>query len=358
MVSDTLQNDRLFFENVSDDNLLKSNISRSEEYTMNNRQQKLHIRSIWPTTSCKGVVFFMHGYGAHSNRPTLHYLGQLFSSNNYTLLSMDFHGHGYSEGERGLVVDPCHLIDDVLCVLLALYGLHQNQSNIKRTIKGLPIFFMGHSMGGGIAIVVSHLLHCTSLTDSENTHLKTKLFLTYQDFLTKEITPNHRGTLLFCPVIQLSSAQSLVQRVLYGPASFYPTSSLPVWIFDENSLNHLCWSSPLYQKYIIQDGFPSNPTGLSYGGNIQLGTLYSLFKLADVVERIIHLTCFPFIVFHDPNDTTVPISGSQMFGRNSKSTDKMLVEVYDGLHDLLANKIVEIGELCVQWMDKRVSNEH
>ena len=37
------------------------NISRSNEYIMNNRNQKLHVRSYWPKdVKCKSLVIFLH----------------------------------------------------------------------------------------------------------------------------------------------------------------------------------------------------------------------------------------------------------------------------------------------------------
>lgn len=352
------KSDLLFFGNLSEQNLSQYNLPRTDEFVMNTRQQKLHVRSVWPSesTSCKGVVLFLHGYAAHSNRPTLHYLSNCFSSNDFALISMDFHGHGYSEGERGLVSDPCHLIDDTLCVLLALYGLNDNDcestSNIKQPINGLPLFIMGHSMGGGTAIAVSHLL---SGADLSHPHIQTTVFSIYQDVIRKEITHHYRGTLLLCPVITLSSLPSIaIRTMLYGLTRLPPTCCIPTWIFKESTLNYLCWPSPLYRKYVEQDGYPSNPNGLSYGGNIQLGTLNSIFKLAEYVQQIVPTTSFPFIVFHDPKDATLEITGSQMLARQSTSTDKTMVEVYDGFHDLLANNIVQVSEWCVHWIEKRL----
>ncbi len=37
------------------------------------------------------------------------------------LATIDFHGHGYSEGMKAYVHDPLHLVDDAACFMRLLY---------------------------------------------------------------------------------------------------------------------------------------------------------------------------------------------------------------------------------------------
>jgi len=92
----------------------------------------------------------MHGYAGHCSRPTQGYLQEYFTKRGISFLSFDFHGHGRSQGVRGLVQQPEDLFDDALAVLLHFYH---------KKLLTTPFFIMGHSMGGGVSILLSQLIH-------------------------------------------------------------------------------------------------------------------------------------------------------------------------------------------------------
>jgi len=113
---------------------LSLNSPESEEFVINSRGQKLHVRSSWPSTRSetkrdpRGLVVFLHGYASHINRPTHVYLAEKYNAQGMAYVGLDFHGHGYScydqREERALVTDYEHLIDDVFSLLKAIFALH------------------------------------------------------------------------------------------------------------------------------------------------------------------------------------------------------------------------------------------
>ena len=95
-------------------------LTRSGEYVTNSRGQRLHLRTA-QASSAKGLILYVHGIGAHCSRPNTKYFSSFFTTKlNYHYAAFDFHGHGYSEGERGFINTYDDLLDDLSSVLSAL----------------------------------------------------------------------------------------------------------------------------------------------------------------------------------------------------------------------------------------------
>lgn len=343
--------DSFLFRGTSDMGPAAVHLPRTDEFVTNNRGQRLHVRSVWPAdlASTKCCVLAMHGYGAHSNRPTFRALGEALCGSSIAFISFDFHGHGYSEGERGLVEAPVNLVDDALSVLLALYAPATSglTSKVTRPPADLRLFIMGHSMGGGTSLVVSHLLG-----RSPQTIARTPFFDFHVDTIVSNISPCFQGAVLLAPVSGASVVPGIVRHMLLRPLScLFPKACLPACLLDENSTNSRVWSSPTYRCYIEADGFPANPMGLSYGGNMRFSTGASILALGDIVKATLTHAVFPFLVLHDPvGDITLPITGSEALLAASPSDDKVLIHVPDALHDLLANKPKAVIQILVDWL--------
>ena len=331
------------------------NAPKTEEYIINNRGQRLHVRSTIPTESIKikAAILSLHGYGSHSNRPPHLYLANKFVNAGYIYITMDFHGHGYSEGERGLVENHIHLVDDALCVLISLYKNKTDNININCNLSKIPFYIMGHSMGGGIAILLSTLL--SNCDKADELYLLSKLYKDNEHVIHKNIVPYFRGSIFICPAICINAPFILRCCLLRVLSCIIPKSSLPVFIFNENKYNHLVWTSSRYREYLKQDGYPSNPNGLNYGGNIMFRTLISIMLLGENIQNIITYTNFPFIILHDSNgDIVVPVNGSIQLIDKSPSKNKIFIDIVDGLHDILDNKVDETSEILVDWLEKQM----
>ena len=84
------------------------------------------------------VVVLVHGLAEHSGR--YEHVVNFFNRLNYSVYRFDLRGHGNSGGEKGYVEDFHQYIDDADCVV----RLAQKEN------PGVPIFMLGHSMGGFI----------------------------------------------------------------------------------------------------------------------------------------------------------------------------------------------------------------
>ena len=111
---------------------------RSRTETFQGSEGGVSLR-LWENPDARHLVVISHGYGEHIGRYE-HVAGALVSRG-AAVWGPDHLGHGKSDGERVLVCDFEHIVDD----------LHHVVSSGGRAHAGLPVVLIGHSMGGMIA---------------------------------------------------------------------------------------------------------------------------------------------------------------------------------------------------------------
>ena len=90
----------------------------------------------WRDGSPTHLVAIVHGYAEHSQR--YGHFAEALVSGGAAVFAQDHLGHGLSDGERALVADFEHVVDD----------LEQLVSIAEQRYPDLPITMIGHSMGG------------------------------------------------------------------------------------------------------------------------------------------------------------------------------------------------------------------
>jgi alpha-beta hydrolase superfamily lysophospholipase len=100
----------------------------------------------------RGVAVVYHGFGAHSRYPTVNYASSLLAKNGFVVYAMDLPGHGASPGVRGLLTGVDDLVGDGIAI--ANHAI-ADSSTIKQNVE-LPLFLIGSSMGGAIALSVAN----------------------------------------------------------------------------------------------------------------------------------------------------------------------------------------------------------
>jgi alpha-beta hydrolase superfamily lysophospholipase len=93
----------------------------------------------WPRDDAHAGVLFVHGLGEHAGRYGR--LAAWFNARGYTARGYDQRGHGRSPGQRGALVRPLELLDD----------LAEVYADFAREL-GKPPLLLGHSMGGLVAL--------------------------------------------------------------------------------------------------------------------------------------------------------------------------------------------------------------
>jgi alpha-beta hydrolase superfamily lysophospholipase len=109
------------------------------------RTQRFHGRTgmislcTWHNPHPRCLIVISHGYGEHIGR--YEHVAQRLVAAGASVWGPDHLGHGQSDGERVLVIDFEHLVDDVQQVVSLARQAHPD----------LPVVLIGHSMGGMIA---------------------------------------------------------------------------------------------------------------------------------------------------------------------------------------------------------------
>jgi len=117
-------------------------MSKAQDISISGVRGNIFIRR-WDTTSPQRVVILAHGLGEHSGR--YEHVARRLAADGAIVYAPDHHGHGRSDGERGLVSDVEPLVDDLGSVIALAQAEH----------PGLPSALLGHSLGG---IIVTRLV--------------------------------------------------------------------------------------------------------------------------------------------------------------------------------------------------------
>ena len=93
-----------------------------------------------PDGDPKAVVLLLHGLAEHSGRYT--HVATALTDAGYAVHALDHRGHGKSDGKRTYVKSYADYQRDIL----------QFRCLVEQQHPGLPLFVLGHSMGGNLAL--------------------------------------------------------------------------------------------------------------------------------------------------------------------------------------------------------------
>lgn len=104
--------------------------------TFDGSEGKIFYRKWEPTERCKRIVVLVHGYAEHGGRYA--HLAERLSAAGSAVYAPDHIGHGKSDGERALISDFEHVVDDLRSVMEVAADEFGKS----------PAIMIGHSMGG------------------------------------------------------------------------------------------------------------------------------------------------------------------------------------------------------------------
>ncbi|HEX6659415.1 MAG TPA: alpha/beta hydrolase [Ilumatobacter sp.] len=93
-----------------------------------------------PDGDAKALVILLHGLAEHSGRYT--HVAKALTDAGYAVHAVDLRGHGKSDGKRTYVKSYAEYQRDIL----------QFRRLVELRHPGLPLFVLGHSMGGNLAL--------------------------------------------------------------------------------------------------------------------------------------------------------------------------------------------------------------
>ena len=262
---------------------------------------KIFTRSWQPAGKPRGVMILIHGFNSHSGYMT--WAAEQFAARGLACYALDLRGRGKSEGERFYVEKFADYLEDV-------DGLVRRARSEN---PGLPVFVLGHSVGGVIA--ASYVFE-------------------HQNEIAGLISES------FAYDVGLPDAAALLLKGISHLAPHLHVYTLKNEIFSRDpDVVARMNNDPLIEK----ESQPAETSAEVLRAAARLTDNFPKFKL-------------PLLILHGTADKATRPAGSQRFYDLAGSKDKTL-KLYDGgFHDLLNDVDKEVVMADIQsWIDARVT---
>lgn len=274
-----------------------------EEGTFPGCRSRAIYFQIWsPEQPPKAVILLAHGAGEHCNR--YRHVAAFFTERGYVVAALDHNGHGHSQGVPGHVT----AFDDYLEDLRTL------QNKATGQFSGVPLFLLGHSLGGLIAA---------------------RYLLEYQkDF---------NGGILSGPAVMTALEPPAMQMLLIRTlAVLWPT--LGVLQLDAAGVSR--------DPAVVLD-YEQDP--LVHHGKMSVRKLRELFATMKEVQSRAGQITLPMLVMHGEQDTMAAPEGSKFLDSAMGSTDKTLKLYPELFHEILNEpEQREVMDEIYRWCEQRL----
>jgi acylglycerol lipase len=243
-----------------------------------------------------------HGASEHSGRYA--WVGEQLAERGYALYALDHRGHGRSEGPRAVIDRMDHAVAD----LDDLVGLAGSEH------PGVPLFLLGHSMGGCVAL--AYTFHHQERLD---------------------------GLVLSAPLAALEAAPAVVRVI--GRLLSEVAPRLGVVAIDSSGVSR--------DPEVVRD-YDADP--LNHHGRLPARTCEELAATIRRLPTDVGTLKLPILTMHGTADRLTPPEGSEMIVENSGSGDVSIIR-YEGLfHELLNEPERErVLDDIVGWLEPRVA---
>jgi len=262
---------------------------------------RLYRQSWLPDGQPRAVVVIAHGAGEHSGRYA-HVAARLVDEG-YAVYALDHRGHGHSEGPRA-VIDRIDNAADDLDRLIMLAASEQ---------PGVPLFLLGHSMGGTISV---------------------RYAMAHQDRLT--------GLILSAPLAALEAASPVTRLVARVLSALTP--SLGLFAVDPELVSR--------DPDVVKE-YETDP--LVHHDRLPARTVAELASAAESFPEAAGAITVPTLIMYGSGDHLVPPAGSMMLNDRIGAPDKKL-NTYDGLYHEILNEPEQdavMDDMC-SWLRARV----
>jgi len=248
------------------------------------RDVNIYYQGWLPEENIKAVLLVVHGLGEHSGR----YMNVVdhFVPLGYAVYGLDHIGHGKSDGTREYI----EKFDDFTDTLTIFYKM------VKEWQADVPVFILGHSMGG---LIVSYYL------------------LDHQaDF---------KGAIISGPAVKVGEDISQA-TITIGKLLSKIAPKMGLLALDVNAISR---DPEVVEAYI------NDP--LVFQGKMPARLAAELLSAMQRVTAEADQITLPFIIVHGSKDSLADPAGSQMLYDKASSKDKTL-KIYDGLYHEVFNE--------------------
>ena len=245
-----------------------------------------------------GVVAIAHGFGEHSGR--YEHVASALVRHGFAVYALDHHGHGRSEGTRARIS-----FADAVADLDQLVSLATEQC------PGRPVFLLGHSMGGALAL---------------------RYAMAHGDRLS--------GLIVSAPLVEVEgrAVAKLMGRLLGAAAP-----GLPVARLDPNLVSR----DPGVVSAYVEDP-------LVHHGPVPAGTAAEFLRHAATLPDDVSRITLPALLMYGTGDRLCAPSGAVMVSERIGAEDLTVRAYPDLYHEILNEPERErvIGDL-IGWLGDR-----
>uniref|UniRef100_A0A8C5KSL4 Monoglyceride lipase n=1 Tax=Jaculus jaculus TaxID=51337 RepID=A0A8C5KSL4_JACJA len=296
--------------------------------------QYLFCRYWKPAGTPRALVFVSHGAGEHCGR--YDELAQMLRGLDLLVFAHDHVGHGQSEGERMVVSDFHVFVRDVL----------QHVDTIQKEHPRLPVFLLGHSMGGAIAILAA----------AEKPTLFSGMVL-----ISPLVLANPESATTFKDNWKI--LKELVERTSRTAMAWIPLVTYELWVLAAKVLNLVLPnlslgpidSSVLSRNKAEVDLYDSDPLICRAGLKVCFGI--QLMNAVSRVERALPKLTLPFLLLQGSADRLCDSKGAYLLMDSARSQDKTL-KLYEGAYHVLHKELPEVTKSVFHeinmWVSQRI----
>ncbi len=263
---------------------------------------RLYQQTWEPDKAARAVVLLVHGLGEHSERYV--HVADHLTQRGFAVYALDHYGHGKSDGHAGFVERFSVYLD----------GVDELFRKARADHPSLPVFLLGHSMGGLIAA---------------------SWLLANQDSV--------RACVLSGPALKTDQAPSAILLALNKLLSaLVPT--LPMIQLDAAGVS---------RDPAVVDAYVNDP--LVFHGKLTARLIAELSAtMDDTLSRAAEIRV-PVIFMHGEEDLLTSPSGSQEMFAHVSSEDKTL-KLYPGLYHEIFNEPEQDAVLADMstWLEARL----
>ncbi len=229
------------------------------------------------------MVVIVHGASEHSDR--YRQAAAALVQDGYAVYALDHRGHGRSSGPRAVIDRLDYAVGDVDQLVL--------RARVEE--PGLPVFMLGHSMGGTVAV---------------------RYAILHQDRL--------RGLILSGPLAALDAAPAPLRLVGRALSAIAPT--LPLIAIDASAVSR--------DPQVVQD-YRTDP--LVHHGKLPARTVAELAAAIDRFPDEVPAITVPTLILYGTADRLCPPAGSTMLYERIGASDKQ-IKAYEGLYHEILNE--------------------
>ncbi len=268
--------------------------------------QRLFERTWLPDGAPRAAIVLVHGYAEHSGRYA--HTGETLASRGYAVYALDLRGHGRSDGDRVFVRSFNEYLDDVDALI----------ARVRDRAGEIPIFMLGHSMGGAIVALQS---------------------------ITRR--PPVGGVMLSGAVLTLGRGGGVGQRIATAIALVIGR------LLPRMRMRKLDAATVSRDPTVVAD-YDADP--LNFRGKMPAALISSMIRAVRTIEKRMGEIDQPILIMHGTEDQLATPEGSQQLYERVASIDRTL-KLYDGLYHEILNEPERDDVLAdiTAWLDARTA---